>query len=461
LLRFVDVTRLHYPGVELIVDTELSLGRDPYLADHQVEGQFVWPGVMALEAMAQVASSLIGGTSPVSAKDIRFSSVIVIPEGGSVATRIAALRTGNCVETLITIGEDGFTNEHARATFEFTATGLDVVDCPPTTGLPECDAALIYGSLLFHGARFRRLSHFTGVSARRVMAALTSNTAARWFGGFEAQRLVLGDPTVRDALLHALQVAVPHRRVLPVSIERIVFGNSEATSTRAVERDATADSFVFDIISCDAAGSVVETLLGATFRAIGAIDPTPLFDHCPALAGPYLERLGREHLEAPSIEAALVQDVGISREQRRERALHALRFAGEISHRPDGKPEARENNACVSVSHQAGVTFVISGAVDLGCDLELLDPDTQDNVVRAWTLREVARKMASRDAGSRATTQETRDAGVLVSRHPDHISITTGPLVIGGTGYIAALGVRTAATSLPAHIQLPAREGLR
>src|SRR6185295_7150366 len=104
------------------------------------------------------ASSLIGGTSPVSAKDIRFSSVIVIPEGGSVATRIAALRTGNCVETLITIGEDGFTNEHARATFEFTATGLDVVDCPPTTGLPECDAALIYGSLLFHGARFRRLS---------------------------------------------------------------------------------------------------------------------------------------------------------------------------------------------------------------------------------------------------------------------------------------------------------------
>ena len=43
-------------GVELIVDSALSLDHDPYLADHRVDGVCVLPGVMMLEAMAQAAA---------------------------------------------------------------------------------------------------------------------------------------------------------------------------------------------------------------------------------------------------------------------------------------------------------------------------------------------------------------------------------------------------------------------
>ena len=60
LRRFLERKRVFYPGVELVVDAELSLRTDPYLADHVVQKQPLLPAVLGLEAMAQAAMALAG-----------------------------------------------------------------------------------------------------------------------------------------------------------------------------------------------------------------------------------------------------------------------------------------------------------------------------------------------------------------------------------------------------------------
>ena len=48
LRRFLERKRVFYPGVELVVDAELSLRADPYLADHVVQKQPLLPAVLGL-----------------------------------------------------------------------------------------------------------------------------------------------------------------------------------------------------------------------------------------------------------------------------------------------------------------------------------------------------------------------------------------------------------------------------
>src|SRR5262249_9432792 len=64
LRRFLDRKRVHYPGVELIVEAELSAATDPYLDEHALHKQKLLPAVMGLEAMAQAATALTGSTLP-------------------------------------------------------------------------------------------------------------------------------------------------------------------------------------------------------------------------------------------------------------------------------------------------------------------------------------------------------------------------------------------------------------
>jgi enediyne polyketide synthase len=69
--RFLERPRLHYPGVELIADAELSTRTDPYLSDHIFQGTPLLPAVMGLEAMAQVAAALCGANRPPVFEDVR------------------------------------------------------------------------------------------------------------------------------------------------------------------------------------------------------------------------------------------------------------------------------------------------------------------------------------------------------------------------------------------------------
>ncbi|MDM8563804.1 SDR family oxidoreductase, partial [Candidatus Marithioploca araucensis] len=89
--RFLENPRVYYPGIELVIETELSLVSDPHLNDHIYEGQRLFAAVMGLEAMAQVASTVLGVKKVPVFENVEFSRPVVVDETRSETLQIAAL----------------------------------------------------------------------------------------------------------------------------------------------------------------------------------------------------------------------------------------------------------------------------------------------------------------------------------------------------------------------------------
>jgi enediyne polyketide synthase len=466
-LRFLDVPVMHYPGVELIVETEVGLGRDPYLADHRLDGLCVLPAVMALEAMAQAASALGGSAVLAAIDDVEFLSAIVVPDSGSIRIRVAVLVDGGRLEAVIRCEDDGFATIRARAVFGCRSErAAPAIDIPP--GLPETvTARRLYGPLFFQGPRLQRLGSYSSISTRALAADVLPAAPIPWFGNYEPPTLLLGDAAARDTMLHALQAAVPHRRVVPVSVKRIDFvGDAPVVSVKAIERHATANRFVFDIEACAADGSPVEIWRGAVFQAVGDLDIDAVLSAAPALAATYVERVVRCFGD-PTAHVALTTTPGECREERRHRVMNGIAAGRLVSRRGDGRPElvvTSDPPQSVSLAHRDGVSLAGRASGRLGCDLEsiaALEPHLgwpecpglerlrealvgigQPEVTRrarAWTGFEALRKIGQRPAAE-WTAHDLRAGVQRLSNASQHI-ITVGPLPLHGQEFMVAVAV--------------------
>ncbi|MFC7110775.1 polyketide synthase dehydratase domain-containing protein [Nonomuraea rubra] len=83
---------------------------------------------------------------------------------------------------------------------------------------PDTD---LYGQVLFQGSRFQRLRRYHRAAARHVDADLAVEQDGSWFAGYLPGELLLGDPGMRDALMHGNQVCVPDATLLPTGIDRV------------------------------------------------------------------------------------------------------------------------------------------------------------------------------------------------------------------------------------------------
>ncbi|WP_242900827.1 type I polyketide synthase [Actinomadura terrae] len=381
LLRFVDRPLVRYHGVELVAETTLSAGTDPYLADHLLDGNLLLPAVLGMEAMAQVAAAVTGRTEAPIVEDARFPRPIVVPPEGSTTIRVAAVVTGDgTIEVVIRSAETGFAAEHFHARLRYGAAPAP--DGPPEqveSGLPAVPldpARSLYGDVLFQGARFHRLRRYHHLAARRVDADLAVAGEGGWFAAFLPQRLLLGDPGMRDALMHGNQVCVPHATLLPTGIDRIypageALRGLEQVRYCATERSQDGDSYVYDVAVRDADGRVVERWEGLRLQAVRKHDgPGPW---APSLLGPFLERTAEELLGgsvAVAVEPhARPADVRERREWTAVTLGRALGRAVALRHRTDGRPEIDGGHA-VSCSHGAGLTMGVAAAGPVACDLE-------------------------------------------------------------------------------------------
>lgn len=296
LSRFLENPVVHQPGVELVADAELSLGTDPYLADHVIDGVPVLPAVVGLEAMAQAAAAVTGAAGPPGVTDGRFERPVTVPAHGSRTVRVAALRHDDgTVETVLRSAETGFAVDHFRATYRFPATTATTDDRPPTARATPAPAAPsrspYYGDLFFHGPRFRHLVRYELLGGRRCEALVDATPAAEWFSGFHSPHLVLGDPGVRDTFVHLLQGCVPHRRVLPVAVDAVRVHRPVRGGTvvvKAYETAHDADGYRYELTVEDPGGTLLETWHGLRLKDVG---PLPRTAPWPAeLLGPYLAR---------------------------------------------------------------------------------------------------------------------------------------------------------------------------
>ena len=384
LLRFLDRTQVHYPGIELVADADLTATGDLYLADHLLDGDLLFPAVLGMEAMAQAAKALTGNEQPPVLTDVEFLRPIVVPVDGQTTIRIAALVTEDGdVQAIIRSSDTGFQADHFRATLGYSHRLAETVSPDGQPDLLPLDPGRdLYGPVLFQGGRFQRLLGYRQLAAKSCVADISNRSSAEWFAAFLSQELVLADPGTRDALMHSIQCCVPDATLLPAGIERLYLADprsvqaNEQVTLHAVERHRDGDTYLYDLDVRDPAGKLVERWEGLRLQAVRKQDGSGPW--LPNLLGPYLERRTEPTLDGTSLRCGVLAADGPVQGQaaRREQTAKALSWAlgkpATVRYRPDGKPEVG-GGVEVSASHSAGLTFVVAGGPHpVSCDVEVV-----------------------------------------------------------------------------------------
>jgi enediyne polyketide synthase len=385
LLRFVERPRVFYPGIELVTEVELDPAVDLYLPDHELDGSLLFPAVLGLEAMAQVATSLTRDPGTPLIEDARFERPVIVPPLGTTTIRIAALvRADDRIDVVIRSAETGYAVDHFRATMCFgpadsgppqggagVAADLAAVPLEPRTDL--------YDRVLFQAGRFRRLLGYRFLAARQVEVDIATRDTDRWFGHFVAAGLVLGDPGSRDAFMHGIQVCVPDAVLLPLGIDRIWSAGPKLSAAEAVvmtarEQAHEGSTYVYDLDIRDGSGEVVEQWTGLRLRAVQRRTPSGSWP--AALTGPLVQRrlaalLGRE------IAVSVAPHDGVRRPA--DLVSRALGRTVEIRHRPDGRPEA-DDPRTISISYSAAADLAVAGTGTISCDIEQVVPRSAEAI---------------------------------------------------------------------------------
>jgi enediyne polyketide synthase len=383
LWRFLERPRVYYPGLELVVDCDMSVDTDPYVADHAFAREQLLPAVIGLEAMAQSAMVLLSTDSPPSFEDVRFDHAIVVPDRGSVGLRIAArVRRAGRVDVVIRCSTTAFHVDHFRATCVIASKAPSAVrertvpiSAPNPTPVRVDPDRDLYGLLLFQQGRFRRVKRYDHLRPTECVAELATGRSSDWFGAYLDGTLVLGDPGLRDAALHAIQPCIPHLALLPVAVDRILPSASPDSGARQVharERAHAGDTFTYDM-ELRSADGCVERWEGLRLRAAG---PTTIASAwSEGLLGIYVERRVRDFVPQSDVHIVLAREKASSRHESSDRLIRQLLGPVEILRRPDGKPElSRDPSMHVSVADADEVTLVVAGANAVGCDIEPVVP---------------------------------------------------------------------------------------
>ncbi|MFC4998326.1 SDR family NAD(P)-dependent oxidoreductase [Dactylosporangium cerinum] len=463
LLRFLGRPLVRYHGVELVTEVELSVGTDVYLADHFLDDNLLFPAVFGMEAMAQVAAAVTGtdpdepGAAVPVIEDIRFERPIVVPPHGRTTMRIAAVVTDDDTVTVaIRSSETAFAVDHFTARLGLHRGGAP--DGPPAQAadglapVPLDPATDLYGGVMFQGKRFQRVRQYHRAAARDVDAAVAPVPGTDWFAGFVPDGLLLGDPGVRDALMHGNQVCVPDATLLPAGVDRIYpagdrIAGDEPLRYCATERSRDGDTYVYDIALRDDEGTVVERWEGLRLRAVRKTDAGGPW--VPALLGPYLERAFEDvagarvsvvvEPDGPSPDAADGSDgergehVARRRERTRQAASRVFGPGVELAYRPDGRPEV-PGGRTVSASHAAGLTYFVAGDGVIGCDAETVTHQPPDAWNRMLNGHAEVLPAIEEATGDNTDTAATRVWTAMECLHKAGLTTAQGPLMLRDTG---------------------------
>jgi enediyne polyketide synthase len=380
LLRFVECPRVHMPGVELVVDSKLSMQTDPYLGDHVYQGTALLPAVIGLEAMVQAATAAIHreccelADGPLTFENVELLHPVVVREEGETQIRIAALaRDRDTVDVVLRSDETSFRQDHFRARIGFgrrPSRLLTTHATSETNGLFSMDASRLYGEILFHRGRFQRVQRYLQLSATQCVADVDPYAGEDWFGTYLPAKMILGDPASRDAIIHCIQACIPHGTLLPIAVERLVIWPRELREIRvhAKERLREGDEFVYDVDVMQS-GEIVEQWRGLRLRKVSHVEPSAGWPW--QLLVPYLERrIGEQFPDSPV--SIRISDSGCAGPRASDPLIAAAAGVDSTVHRrPDGKPEIGSGQS-VSATHCGELIMAVAADGEVACDVELV-----------------------------------------------------------------------------------------
>lgn len=362
LYRFLEKPRVVIPGVEVVADAEVSLRNDPYLADHAFSGEPLLPAVVGLEAMAQVARTVSG------AMPSRIDNVELLHPVTLATIRIAALLRESHVDVAVRSSSTQFHLDHFRAKVHVGPRADR-----PRIELPEGHVDLdpkhdLYGPLLFHTGRFQGVRRYRRLTATECVAEIAPYHDPL-FHRYLPPTLLLGDATIRDAAIHALQACVPQATVLPAGIDSVeLFAPVEGeTVVVAHETSRSAGGFTYDVDIAAPDGRLFERWHGLKLQIVARRERVD--DLAPALWGPFLERELNVRVEV----ASEVETDDVIR-----RAASASKMP---IRRHNGKPVVEGTH--VSASHDHGVTLAVAHERPVGVDVQFVGGQPWDQLFAA------------------------------------------------------------------------------
>ena len=364
-LRFLENVRLHYPGIELIADAEISPDTDPYLKDHCFQGDQIFPAVLGMEAMTQVASALEETDDVPRFQNLRFNRPIVVPKDKSIVLRVAAVRRRpGLIAVAVRSSTTSFHVDHFTGECVFGAETEGKRESGTTEVtqrriLPLVPEGDLYGRILFHQGRFRRITAYHELQAKRCVAGISGSGKQQWFARYLPDDMLLGNAASRDAVIHCVQACIPHKTVLPTGVDSVVTSagwTNESAIMTAEEREHNGDDFIYDVTVEDSNGLICERWNGLRLHAVAPIETQYAWP--AALLAPYLERRLTEILPSTDVRISLNE-------------LAANRGSECSYHRADGKPEEPTYPEMqVSRSHCENLILTARSQETIGCDME-------------------------------------------------------------------------------------------
>jgi hypothetical protein len=269
----------------LVVETTLDPAEQPFLGDHQIEGTPVLPGVMGIEAFAEVAALPLPGWRPVEIEDVEFLAPCKFyrHEPRTLAITATFRREGDqLVADCRLVGSRRLANQpEPQVTTHFTGrvrlARTPVGDGTPAPAPPPPDgegttADAIYG-VYFHGPAFQVLER----AWRAEQGPVGLLAAELPVDHVPAERPEVASPRLIELFFQTAgiwEIGRHARFGLPQHVDRIVIDRALEAPRGRVAAVVEPTDTGFDGRVVDEAGTVLVEVRGyRTVELPGAVDP--------------------------------------------------------------------------------------------------------------------------------------------------------------------------------------------
>ncbi|MGL5083573.1 MAG: SDR family NAD(P)-dependent oxidoreductase, partial [Microcoleaceae cyanobacterium] len=192
------------PDGTVTLDHTFSLGHDPYLADHCLDGQPVVPAAVALEWLAEFIQAAWPEWELAQIQNLRVLRGLVLPQAEGCSVRLQAKASTHADAESLTVTAEIL--DPVRRTLYYRATARlqpqlhpspPLLDLNPIGGqsLPPEEA---YRNYLFHGKRFQLITAIAGCEAEGIDAQVQPSYPTTWLTDQTPGGYWLFDPGMID-----------------------------------------------------------------------------------------------------------------------------------------------------------------------------------------------------------------------------------------------------------------------
>jgi enediyne polyketide synthase len=395
--RFVEDIIENIRGVEFVSEVNISPVTDRYLLDHVVDNNILFPGVMGVEAGLQsfdVFTNRQCKLSHLRLRNIEFQNPIILQDATQeIKLRIVIERQWASIYSVsILSGVNNFSVKH----FTYEIEVLPENNIPFFEEMPDLKPMglqHVYDHLLFHGSSFQVVEQFEFLRYDKMVASVKPNVTNDVFNQYMGNGLMGVNPYIMDALLHSIQICVPHQRLLPVSIDSVNYHLDEISGEqllriKAIEHYNDGVVYNYTIQLIDADNRCLVNLEGVSFKRVESIKDV---SYTPEQTAIIVNRFLAENKSLKNAEYNLVFE-----------PLDFLTYK-----RIDGKPFLDEQEF-VSKSDSGTVQSAIIASERVGLDIEMVKPSNESrwkNVLRTpqYELAEYLSKELKEDINVSAT----------------------------------------------------------